>query len=59
MRTEERISAVRRVLDQGEALAEAWAELGDELSAIVEEVADEAYLPTARDRLEFSQRPCR
>ena len=51
MRTEERIRAVRRVIDQGEALAEAWAELGDELSAIAEEVADAAYLPTAQDRL--------
>jgi hypothetical protein len=52
MRTEERIRAVRRVIDQGEALAEAWAELGDELSAIAEEVGDAAYLPkTAQDRL--------
>src|SRR5580704_12934626 len=51
MRTEERIRAVRRVIDQGEALLDAWAELGDELSAIAEEVADAAYLPTAQDRL--------
>ena len=50
MRTEERIRAVRRVIDQGEALLDAWAELGDELSAIAEEIADAAYLPTA-DRL--------
>ena len=34
MRTEERIRAVRRVIDQGEALLDAWAELGDELSAM-------------------------
>src|SRR5580704_15700355 len=51
MRTEERIRAVRRVIDQGEALIDAWAELGDELSAIEEEIADAAYLPTAQDRL--------
>ena len=51
MRTEERLRAVRRVIDQGEALLDAWAELGDELSAIAEEVADAAYLPTAQDRL--------
>ena len=51
MRTEERIRAVRRVIDQGEALLDAWAELGDELTAIAEEVADAAYLPTAQDRL--------
>jgi hypothetical protein len=55
MRTEERIRAVMRVLDQvedqGEALAELWAKLGDILSAYAEEVADAAYLPTAQDRL--------
>ena len=32
-------------------MLDAWAELGDELSAIAEEVADAAYLPTAQDRL--------
>ena len=40
MRTEEPIRAVRRVID-----------LGDELSAIAEEVGDAAYLPIAQDRL--------
>jgi hypothetical protein len=48
MRTEERIRAVRRVIDQGEVLLDAWAELGDELSAIAEEVADAAYLSPQR-----------
>ena len=51
MRTEERIRAVRRVIDLGEALLDTWAELGDELSAIAEEVGDAAYLPIAQDRL--------
>ena len=51
MRTEERIRAVMRVIDQGGALAKACAEVADELSAIAEKVADEAYLPTAQDRL--------
>jgi hypothetical protein len=32
-------------------LLDTWAELGDELSAIAEEVGDAAYLPTAQDRL--------
>ena len=36
MRTEERNRAVRRVIDQGEVLLDAWAELGDKLSAIAE-----------------------
>ena len=47
MRTEERIRAVSRVIDLGEALLDTWTELGDELSAIAEEVGDAAYLPTA------------
>jgi hypothetical protein len=51
MRTEERIRAVRRVIDQVEALIDAWAELGDELSAIADEIADAACLPTAQNRL--------
>ena len=32
-------------------MLDAWAELGDELSAIAEEIADAAYLSTAQDRL--------
>ena len=51
MRTEERIRAVRRVIDQGEALLDAWAELGDELSAIAEEVADAPISPQRRTGL--------
>ena len=51
MRTEERIRAVRRVIEQGEALLDASGRAWDELSAIAKEVADAAYLPTARDRL--------
>jgi hypothetical protein len=55
MRTEERIRAVMRVLDQGEdlgeALAELLAELGDILAATEEKIADEAYLSTALGRL--------
>lgn len=51
MRTEERNRAVRRVIDQGEVLLDAWAELGDKLSAIGRGVADVSYLPAAQDRL--------
>ena len=51
MRTEERIRAVRRVIDQGEALLDAWAELGDELPAIAEEVAERLISPQRRTGL--------
>jgi hypothetical protein len=51
MRAEERIRSVRRVIDLGEALLDAFAEVADELSAIRDEIADEAYLNTAQDRL--------
>ena len=56
MRTEERIRAVRRVIDQGETLLDAWAELGDELSAVAEEIADAAY---SAGQACVRQRPCR
>jgi hypothetical protein len=51
MRTEERIGAVRRVIDLGEALLGGWAELGDELSAMADDIADASFLPTAQHRL--------
>ena len=49
--TKSAIRAVRRAIDLGEALMDAWAEVADELSAIQDEIADEAYLGTAQDRL--------
>jgi hypothetical protein len=51
MRAEERIRSVRRVIDLGEALLDAFADIADELSAIQDEIVDEAYLNTAQDRL--------
>ena len=51
MRTEERIRAVKRVIDLGEALLDTWAEVADELPAIEDEIADAAFLGTAQDRL--------
>ena len=49
--TRSAIRAVRRVIDLGEAMMDAWAEVADELSAIQDEIADEAYLSTAQERL--------
>jgi len=49
--TRSALRAVRRVIDLGEALIDALAEVADELAAIRDEIADEAYLPTAQDRL--------
>ena len=49
--TRSAIRPVRRAIDLGEALMDAWAEVADELSAIQDEIADEAYLRTAQDRL--------
>jgi hypothetical protein len=51
MAKQERIRAVRRVIDLGGALLAEWAEAGDELSAMAEEFADAAYLGTALDRI--------
>jgi hypothetical protein len=51
MQIEERIRAVRRVADLALVLLEDLAKAADELSAIEDEIADEAYLPTALDRL--------
>jgi hypothetical protein len=51
MRTEERNRAVRRVIDQGEVLLDAWAELGENCRQSRRGVADAAYLPAAQDRL--------
>jgi len=48
--TRSAVRAVRRAIDLGEALIDAWAEVADELSAIQDEIADEAYLSTAQDR---------
>ena len=48
--TKSAIRAVRRAIDLGEALMDAWAEVADELSAIQDEIADEAYLSTAQDK---------
>ena len=48
--TRSAIRAVRRAIDLGEALIDAWAEVADELSAIQDDIADEAYLSTAQDR---------
>ena len=50
MANRERIRAVRRVTDLAESLIAAWGEVADELTAIQEEFADEAYLGTAQDR---------
>jgi hypothetical protein len=51
MANRQRIRAVRRVTDLAESLLAILAVAGDELSAIQEESADEAYLGTAQDRL--------
>jgi hypothetical protein len=51
MRAEERIRAVRHVIDLGERLLDALGEAANELTAIHDELADEAYLSTAQDRL--------
>jgi len=51
MANRQRIRAVQCVTDLAESLVALIAEVGDELSAIQEEIADEAYLGTAQDRL--------
>ncbi len=51
MANRQRMRAVRRVTDLAESLVALIAEAGDELAAIQEEIADEAYLGTAQDRL--------
>ena len=51
MAKRQRIRAVRRVTGLVENLITAFAEVGDELAAIDDEIADEAYLGTAQDRL--------
>jgi hypothetical protein len=51
MANRQRIRAVRRVTDLAERLLAILAEGADELSAIQDEIADEAYLGTAQDRL--------
>ena len=51
MAKRQRIRAVRRVTDLVENLITALAEVGDELAAYADEIADEAYLGAAQDRL--------
>jgi len=51
MANRQRIRAVQRVTDLAESLVALIVEVGDELSAIQGEIADEAYLGTAQDRL--------
>jgi len=51
MANHQRIRAVRRVTDLAESLIATAAEAGDELAAIQEEIAGDAYLGTAQDRL--------
>ena len=51
MAKRQRIRAVRRVTDLVENLITALAEVGDELAAYADEIADEAYVGTAQDRL--------
>ena len=51
--TRSAIRAVRRAIGLMEALIDAWAEVADELSAIQDEIAEEAYL---RMRLRRSHR---
>jgi hypothetical protein len=51
MANRQRIRAVRRVTDLAEILIADIAEAGDKLAAIQEEIADDAYLGTAQDRL--------
>jgi hypothetical protein len=56
MALRESIRAVQRIIDLAEALIADWAELGDELAAIVDKVADETYLGAARDRVASAKR---
>jgi hypothetical protein len=51
MTNHQRIRAVRRVTDLAQALLADMAEVSNELTAIQDEAADEAYLGTAQDRL--------
>jgi hypothetical protein len=51
MANRQRIRAVRHVTDLAENMLVILAEVADELSAIQDEIVDEAYLGTAQDRL--------
>jgi hypothetical protein len=51
LQTEERIRAVKHIVDLTEELLELWAEDADMLTAFQKEVANEAYLPTALDKI--------
>jgi len=49
--TRARVRAVRRVADLAQVLLADMAEAADELTAIQDEIGDEAFLGTAQDRL--------
>ena len=55
MAKRQRTRAVRRVTDLVENLIITLAEIGDELAAIDDEIADEAYLGTAQGGLASAQ----
>ena len=50
-KTRAKVRAVRHVADLAEVLIAGFAEAADELTAIQDEIGDEAYLGTAQDRL--------
>jgi hypothetical protein len=51
MTNRQRIRAVARVADLAEVLLADFAEVANELTAIQDEIGDDAYLGTAQDRL--------